>query len=170
MKSLLGLLRGEDLRSITGSNEVVKRIQSQGDFDRLFKLLQSQDQLVVMRAADAIEKITLKRPEYLRTHKMELLSLMKSVGHIELKWHLALLSSRIDWNTRDLKFVCNLLTQWASDKEESKIVRVNSLQGLSELSKRNPKIESALNNLMLKLCKEDIPSLNARIKKLTKAP
>jgi hypothetical protein len=44
-----------------------------------------------MRAADAIEKITLQHPEYLVKYKDDLLELCYVAKHKELKWHLALL-------------------------------------------------------------------------------
>ena len=56
MKSLEEILSGGDLRSIGKSNSLVQTIRTQADFDELFNLLFHSNRVVVMRAADSIEK------------------------------------------------------------------------------------------------------------------
>lgn len=53
------ILKGGDLRSIGKTNEVVGMVNNQKSFDELYQLLFHPDRKIVMRAADAIEKITL---------------------------------------------------------------------------------------------------------------
>jgi hypothetical protein len=72
MNGLEKLLAGKDLRSIGKCNEVVAEIKSQKDFDLLFKFLFHDDRIVVMHAADVIEKITITRHQYLEKHKKEM--------------------------------------------------------------------------------------------------
>jgi hypothetical protein len=62
--------------------------------------------------------------------------------------------------------VWDLLTNWATDKNESKIVRVNSIQGLFKLSKQNHELSHDFDLTLSKIKREKLPSLNARIKKL----
>jgi hypothetical protein len=52
------------------------------------------------------------------------------------------------------------------NKNESKIVRANSLQALYDLSRDNPTLRHALTHLLASVRHEKIPSLDARIKKL----
>jgi hypothetical protein len=68
-------LQGGDLRSIADVEQVVPLIKTQKTFDELFSCLDSDDRLIVMRAADAIEKITRDHPEYLDSHKIRLIRL-----------------------------------------------------------------------------------------------
>jgi hypothetical protein len=58
MNKIRNALTGGDLRSIGRSNEIVSSIKNQKEFDILFELLFSSDRILVMRAADAIEKVT----------------------------------------------------------------------------------------------------------------
>lgn len=51
-------LQGGDLRSIADVDQLIPLIKTQKTFDELFSCLESEDRLIVMRAADAIEKIT----------------------------------------------------------------------------------------------------------------
>ncbi|MCJ7468618.1 MAG: hypothetical protein MUO53_18215 [Maribacter sp.] len=165
---MLGYLHGGDLRSIAGVDALIRLIKDQGDFDRLFEYLHKEDRLVVMRAADAIEKISKSHPEYLKGYTQDLIKLLDSAQEKELKWHLALLITRVALDPDQLRHVWLILTQWLIDAKESKIVRVNSLQALSDLSSQNIRLENILAHMIPVLEKEPIPSLNARIRKLKK--
>lgn len=166
MNSFEKHLKGGDLRSIGKSNEIVKMVNTQNQFDELFQNLFHPDRRVVMRAADAIEKITLENPAYLKSHKNELVSLFAKAKEKELKWHLALLAPRNDFTRNELKKTWEILSSWATNMEESKIVRVNSIQALYHLSERDVSLRGELYLVVAQIKKENIPSLNARIKKL----
>lgn len=162
------ILSGGDLRSIGQSNSVTAKIKTQNDFDELFKFLFHTDRLVVMRAADAIEKITINKPQYLLKHKQNILDLCQVARNKELKWHLALLLPRLHLNNKELGEAWNRLTNWAKDKTNSRIVRVNSIQGLSELLNQQGDLVEEFKLTLLEVEKENIPSINARIKRIKK--
>jgi len=160
------MLLGKDLRSISRAEEVVRIVEGQQSFDDLFKLLLHHERLLVMRAADAIEKITETRGEFLRPHKAQLLSLLKSALHKELKWHLALLITRVELSTEELREVWAILRYWTQNPNESKIVRVHALQGLFDLAHLHTHLKEAFREILHTVEHEQIPSLQARIKKL----
>ena len=160
------MLSGGDLRSIGGANEVITRIHTQEDFDTLFGFLHSRDRLLVMRAADAIEKITRKQGFYLDKHKESLLKLAAKATDKELKWHLAQLMPRLKLSDDETAAVFGLLEKWALDKIESKIVRANSVQALYEISGGNELLTKSFDEIRAALKKENVPSINARIKQL----
>lgn len=162
------LLRGGDLRSIGNSNTIALGIKDQNEFDKLIKCLFNKDRVVVMRAADAIEKITISRPSFLLKHKQKLLALATHVADKELKWHLALLIPRLALSGKEFLNAWDVLSMWAKDESNSRIVRVNSLQGLYELTRRQHERTGDLIMILLELKKENIPSLTARIKKIRK--
>ena len=168
MPSYDNLLSGGDLRSIGNSDRIAANIQSQDDFDILFPYLFQPDRLVVMRAADAIEKITVHHPEYLQKHKEHILELCRQAANKELQWHLALLLPRLDAEGQTLEHIWGILEQWARDKTNSRIVRVNSLQGMFEMAKRKREWTLDFISLLTELEQENIPSLSARIKKIRK--
>jgi hypothetical protein len=121
-----------------------------------------------MRAVDAVEKVTSKHPEFLRPHKQQLLSVLKGADHKELKWHIAQLVPRLDLTADELKDVWHMLSYWSLNKNESKIVRVNALQGLFDLSRDNHALKEEFNNIISAMEHEMIPSIQARIRKLKK--
>ncbi len=162
------LLRGGDLRSIGKNEHLIPLVQSQKDFDVLFSCLRHKDRVIVMRAADCIEKISASNFELLASHEIELLSLCNKSSHKELKWHLAQLIGRLPTTTKNQKEIRRILTNWATDKNESRIVRVNALQSLYGLTLQNRNRTSDLLRTFADIEKERIPSLSARIKKLKK--
>lgn len=168
MSSFVKFLAGGDLRSIGKSNVVATLIKNQKDFDELFFLMLHANRLVAMRAADAIEKITIHFPQYLSKRKSEIFTLSAAAKNKELQWHLALLLSRIKMDKEEFNFAWKILMNWVKDKNNSKIVRVNSLQSLFNLSKQNKKHANELQNLINNLNREDTPSIKARIRKLKK--
>jgi hypothetical protein len=162
------ILSGGDLRSIGNSNVVILKIKNQNDFDKLFKYLFHEERLVVMRAADTIEKITINHPDYLKSHKNEILKLCNVAIDKELKWHLALLIPRLHLDVQEFDNAWNTLTKWAKNKANSRIVRVNSIQGLCEMTKQKSEMKKDLSLTLTELEKENVPSINARIRKLKK--
>lgn len=166
MKNMSGKLSGGDLRSIAQANEVVKDLHSQKEFDELFGELYSTDRLVVMRAADAIEKITLGKPAYLAGYKKELLAFLSASGHIEFKWHLAQLITRVKLSPKELRTVWEMLKTWALNKNESRIVRVNAIQAMFELCKLQVELQADFRDMTSAVEKEQIPSINARLRKI----
>ena len=160
------LLAEGDLRTTGNVTKVLPFVKTQRAFDSLFTLLFHPDRKIAMRAADAAEKLTAKNPAFLKPHREKILQLLKCAAHIELKWHVAQLIPRLELNKRKLKIVVPLLTRQAMDGNESKIVRVNSLQALADLSAKDPGLLRSLVPLLAKLAKEDIPSLRVRAKKL----
>lgn len=169
MSKYQDLLHGGDLRSIGKSNKIIQYVKNQEDFDELFIELTNPDRKVVMRTADAIEKITINHPGYLKIHKNQLLQLLKNARNIELKWHMALLISRVSLTEKELGLVWRTLTSWALNQQESKIVRVNSIQGLYYLLQLQPALKHDFNLTLSNIEKEGIPSITARIKKIRKA-
>jgi len=166
LKDFVHLLLGKDLRSLSKTNEVVQMVDDQTSFDALFSLLWHHERPLVMRAADAVEKITARHNEFLNPHKTQLLSLLKSAINKELKWHVAQLLPRLNLDEQEVHEVWSTLSYWVQNPNESKIVRVNSLQGLHDLVQRFPMLKEEFERVIHKIEREPIPSLQARIRKL----
>jgi len=159
-------LAGDDLRSLGKSSEILSLIRDQYSFDKLFTYLYNNDRAIVMKTIDLIEKISLEHKEYLQKYKLEILNMSNDAVDIELKWHLAQILVRLEYTKAEIKIVLKILIKWILDKKESKIVRVNSLQSLYEITKSNNEYQNVLIKIVKQIRKENISSLNARIKKL----
>lgn len=161
-------LLGKDLRSIAGANEIVKTINKQSEFDELFDLLLEDNRLLKMRTIDAIEKITLAHPDFLNPHKEQIIEFFKVATNKEFKWHIALLVVRMPLSDNEFCEIFNTLKEWALDTSESKIVRVNALQGLSDLADRKEEYRKVLLEVAGIIKKENIRKFQVQVSRLLK--
>jgi|UPI0008473600 hypothetical protein len=168
IEQLAEILKGGDLRSIGRANQLIVIVKNQQDFDQLFQFLLSGERVQAMRAADAIEKITVNHPEYLKTHKKELLALLPTAVNKEMKWHLCQLIPRLSLSVKELTRCLQILTEWVFEKKESKIVRVNALQALFDLQQKYPGGKINLQPIIARLEKENTASIKARLRKIQK--
>lgn len=165
---LLKALSGGDLRSIAGVAQVLAWANTPQRFDQLVAMLVHAERLVVMRAADAIEKISAEHPEWLQPHSQIILGLINQ-HHlpIELKWHLAQLAGRIQWSEEEALQVSQILGYWLLDTGESKITRANALETYFALAQKHSALKAAFQYSMEQLRQQSLPpSLVARLRKL----
>lgn len=125
-----------------------------------------EDRLVVMRAADVTEKVSRENPHYLNLHKKNILKLLLNTKHIEFKWHLVQLIPRLNLNSEEFTDSWQLLVSWLKNKTNSRIVKVSSLQSLFEMANQNKNAMKNFKLLLPDLKKENIPSINARLRNL----
>ena len=60
------------------------------------------------------------------------------------------------------------MTKWVKDKTNSRIVRVNAVQALFKLLKQEVDLMQDFNLTLIEIEKENIPSINARIRIIKK--
>jgi hypothetical protein len=94
------------------------------------------DELIRMRAADAVEKLTVTNPEWLRPFKVRLIKLAARVKQQELRWHLAQLLPRLELSKRDRVMVVSVLRSYL--KDESRIVKTFAMQSLADPGEAGP--------------------------------
>jgi hypothetical protein len=98
MHPILHKLEGADLRSIGRANEVVAEVIADPKlFAAVFSGLQSDNAVLRARAADAVEKITARHPEYLGPYRKSLIGPLAQCDQKEVRWHLAQMLPRIRW-------------------------------------------------------------------------
>ena len=161
------MLRGRDRRSIGKSNHVAKLILSDpGRFPELFKCLWDEDPVVRMRAADAVEKITVTRPELLKSHKQELLGLLDEAEQIELRWHLALMVPRLDLSGPERARAATALQRYL--EERSSIVKTFALQGLAGLARQDASLRGTAKRILEESLRTGTAAMKVRARKLLK--
>lgn len=154
------------MRGNLQTRTVRARIKDQLSFDSLFELLYHHERPLVLRAAEAIEKVTAKHQEFLRTHKLDLLRLFTTSDHPELKGRLAQLITRVTLLPDEAEEVWKTLQYWTRNPHESKLVRVHALQSLYDLSRIYPDFREPFQETLTAVTHEPIPSLQARITRL----
>lgn len=163
--AILALLAGGDRRSIGRANQVAAAVlQSPGTFPQLIKGLWSEDSLVRMRAADAIEKISREQPELLRPYKKELLGLMHEAEQKEMRWHLAVLMPRLPLNVAERALAVAVLKEYLEDR--SSIVRTCALQALADFAVESSDLRSEVIDLLRQALRAGSAAMKARSRKL----
>ena len=164
-QSIAVLLAGKDRRSIGRSNEVVKLVfREPRRFPELIKCLWHDNPLVRMRAADAAEKVTSVKPTMLRPFKVELLGLLAEAEQIELRWHLALMVSRLLLTGEERQRAAATLQRYLEDR--SSIVRTFALQGLADLARSDEKLRAPVREILEEGARTGTAAMKARARKL----
>lgn len=162
---VLGKLAGTDRRSIGRADEVAEEIAAdQALFDQVFAALFCGDPVLRMRAADAVEKASRRRPERLHPHKEALLREVARIGQQEVRWHVAQMLPRLPLDEKERERAIATVEGWLGDR--STIVRVNALQALAGLARGNPVQEAKVRRRLQEVLESGSPAEKARARKL----
>jgi HEAT repeat protein len=169
MHAILKKLSGGTKRSLGRTSQVVAEVlKNPSDFPHLIAGLWHADPVIRMRAADAVEKITLQRPELLRPFKKELLRLALGSGPAsvqqEVRWHLALLLPRLELTSNEQAIATDILFSYLEDP--SVIVRVHALQSLADLASTDLNLKRRLLPILDAITETGSPAQRARARKL----
>ena len=165
MIDILARLQGGDRRSIGRSDEVVADVLAAPElFGELFTGMTGDDPLVRMRAADAVEKITLLHPEYLQPLKSELLQEVARVRQQEVRWHVAQMLPRLELSHAERLEAMQILSSYLADK--SRIVQTFSLQAMADLAEQDADLRQQVISILEAAAKSGSPAVKSRVKKL----
>jgi hypothetical protein len=164
-RSILRKLEGGNRRSIGRSNEVVADVIADPVlFDAVFSGLLSGEPLLRMRAADAVEKITARHPELLQPYRQVLIGEVARLDQKEVRWHVAQMLSRVEWNTMERRQAIAILMEYLNDR--SSIVKTFAMQALTDLARRAPELRPIVMVRLQELAVAGTPAMRARGRKL----
>lgn len=167
MTTIKNLLSGGDKRSLGKSQMVVLQTRKAPSlFKEVYEAIYAEDEVLAMRAVDAVEKIAQKQPEWLMPYKKELLNQMSHFKTKEHRWHVPLLLSYLSLSKQEVAKVYKQLTAWLKDIKSGKIAKVNCLQALVDLSMKYPQLKSGVKRLLNEQKVEKSPAIQARVRKL----
>lgn len=158
------LSRG-DMRTTGQSEKIVARmLRHPQHFDELMRLILDDDPRVRMRAADAAEKISAQRPEYLFPYKKFILKNIAPIPQQEVRWHVCQMIPRLRLNNHERVAAVSVLKSYLQDK--SAIVRTFAMQALYDLSIDDRVLRAPTLALIAHLAKTGTPAMRSRGKKL----
>jgi hypothetical protein len=165
MHPILKKLSGGDRRSIGRSNEIVAQVLSDpAQFLHVFGGLVSNDPVVRMRAADAVDKITTQRPGLLQPFKKKLLAVAGRSDQQEIRWHAALMIPRLELTLTERAIAVDILVDYLRDR--SSIVRTFAMQGLAALAGTDSSLRAKILPLLEELTEIGTAAMRARGRKL----
>lgn len=117
----------------------------------LFKGVESADPVLRMRCADAIEKVTVTRPDLLAPYKKKLLRTISKIEQQEVRWHVAPMLGRLSLSKAEELLVLDILLNYTNDR--SSIVKTMAMQALTDLAFRShrflPEVKQHIEELTL---------------------
>lgn len=167
MDKIKKLLNGNDRRSIGRSNEVVAMVcKNEKLFNELFSFLYSDDKIIRMRAADAIQKIVESKPAIIKKYKDVILNEISKIEQQEVRWHIAQLIPHLGLTATDTSIAFKFLEEFL--KDNSKIVKTFSMQALADLTAVNPSLKGKVIGIIEQQMQKGSPAMLSRGKKLLK--
>jgi hypothetical protein len=136
-------------------------------FDAVFRAVASGERGLAMRSADAVEKASRKNNSLLGPHKAKLLELAETSTQQEVRWHVAQMLERIDLSPTEQSRAFEDLERMHT-KSDSRIVKTSTLQALVRIAAGDRKLEGKVVGLLDHAAASAIPSLRARVRKLSK--
>jgi HEAT repeat protein len=159
------MLGGGDRRSIGRANEVAALVHEHTELlGSLIEGLDNADPLIRMRAADALEKATIKHAEWLSPYKMRLLRIASAASQQEVRWHMAQIVPRLSLTPTERRKAVRLLMRYQDDS--SSIVRTFALQALVELSPGDEQLRRKVVGLLRSALRTGTPAMRSRARKL----
>ncbi len=166
-KAFSRMLAGGDRRSTGEANRAAAIVLRQPQrLPELVECLWSDDPVLRMRGADAVEKISITRRDLIQPFAKELLGLAEECEQAELRWHLALMAPRLQLAPAARKRVIATLRRYLDDR--SSIVRTCAIQGLAELSRGDTALEAEMIELLERCTRTGTAAMKARSRKLLK--
>ncbi len=165
MHPILRKLEGGDRRSIGRSDEVVAEALARPVlFKVLITGLSATDALLRMRAADALEKISVVQPDYLQPHKVFLIKMAAASAQKEVRWHLAQMLPRLKLNEKERRRVADIMLRYLSDG--SSIVKTCAMQALADIAIQSLALRPSILLHLRELTVIGTPAMKARGRKL----
>ena len=167
MNDVLKKLEGGDRRSIGRVSEVVAEVVNNPSlFEVVFNAMLSDDPIIRMRSADAVEKITAKHPEYLQPYRKKLIQQVAKINQQEVRWHVAQMFPRLELSKEERAVIVEILLDYLNDK--SKIVKTFSMQALADFAERDASLRFEVIKLLEELTRTGSPAMRSRGRKLLK--
>ena len=167
MNDVLKKLAGGDRRSIGRVSEIVAEVLNDSSlFKVVFNAMLSDDPIIRMRSADAVEKITTKHPEYLQPYKEKLIQQVAKIEQQEVRWHVAQMVPRLELSKEERAVIVEILLDYLDDK--SKIVKTFSMQALADFAERDAGLRPQVIKLLEELTRTGSPAMRSRGRKLLK--
>jgi hypothetical protein len=165
MHAILTKLSGGDRRSIGRSNEIVAQILKQPALFRyLFEGMESDDEILRMRAADAAERVTVRRPDLLQPYTRKLLAIAGRSQQQEIRWHAALMIPRLRLTAPARSVAVDILFDYLRDR--SSIVKTFAMDGLAQLADETTSLRTRIVPLLQELTEIGTSAMRARGRKL----
>lgn len=160
-RSLRDLLAGGDRRSIARSNAALRLLRAdRRRVAELAKLVADRDWLIVMRAADLLEKLAHEHPEWIQRYRRLFIGPLASHDSWEIRLQVARALPLLRWTADERPRVLRILRRYVDDPQL--FVRAWALDSLARFAEDDPDLMSAVRRLLKTFRRSDRPALRSR--------
>jgi HEAT repeat protein len=165
--SIRKLLQGGDRRSKGRSDALAAdAVRDPGLVAELVGALLDEDEIVRLRAADALEKASAELPEILAPHAAAVLGPVADLEQHDVRWHVAQMVPRLVLDEAGLKRAVSVLTATLAGK--SVVARVMAMDALVELAERTPPLRRRAARAVERAQSVGTPAERARARQIVK--
>ncbi len=165
--SIRRLLQGGDRRSKGCSDALAaEAIYDPGLVADLVEALLDPDELVRLRAADALEKVSAEEPSLVAPYAIKIPGPVADLDQHDVRWHIAQMLPRLPLRSTDLRRAVKVLK--VTLECESKVARVMAMDALVQLGERAPQLRAMARCTVARALADGSPAEQARARKLVK--
>jgi len=162
------MLQGGDRRSKGHADALAAdALHDPGLVSELVGALVDPDELVRLRAADALEKASAERPEILAPHAAMLLGPVADLPQHDVRWHVAQMLPRLPLDAAGLRRAAEVME--TTLKCASRIARVMAMDGLVQLADRAPQLRTRAMSAVRRAFAAGSPAERARARRLARS-
>lgn len=161
------LLSGGGPRELRNVDKVVAMVLAEPERlgELLSCILESPDEVVRMRAGDALEKVCRAQPSLLQPHVPLLLGDLSTIHQPSVEWHVAQMLGEVALSSAQRRRAAGLMDKYC-DESSDWIVLNCSLQTLAILARQDPAIVDDLRRQLARHEQSSYKSLANRARKL----
>jgi hypothetical protein len=160
------MLTGGDPRSLGKTDQVVKLVLSHPErLEELFDCVFHPDEVVRMRAGDALEKVCCQEPKWFEPFKERLLNEVSGINQASVKWHLAQMFGEITMSLAEKERAVNIMLHNLETSGDWIVINL-TLESLAKFARENVLNHDEFVSLLKKHQQSPYKSVASRANKL----
>lgn len=161
-------LTGGDPRSLGNTELVVLHVLDHPQqLDELFACLFQEDEVIRMRASDALEKICRVHPDWCEPLKKDLFTRVSKIKQPSVQWHFAQIMSQISLTSAEQKRAVTIMKD-NLDSSDDWIVQNLTLESLAVFARKKVLDDQEYIDMLIRFKDSDHKSVAKRCEKLLK--
>lgn len=162
------MLTGGDPRSLGETEKVFKVALSHPErLEELFNCVFHPDEVVRMRAGDALENVCRQKPEWFEPFKERLLNEVAGINQASVKWHLAQIFSEITMSQVEKEKAVSIMLRNLETTNDWIVINL-TLESLAKFAKGNTLSRNKFVSILKKYQRSSHKYIVSRTKKLLK--
>lgn len=163
------MLTGGSPRALARTEEVVTLVlDNRARLKELYRCLLEEDEIVRMRASDALEKVCRARPAWLQAYIPQLLTDVAAIEQASVQWHLAQMLGEVELTPSQRAAACRILKRNLTEKKGWIVVNY-SMETLAKFSRNDSQLRTEVLAMLKELRSDPHTSIVARAHKLIAA-